>query len=94
MNPKWVLLLSISTILLGIVVNCQTSVKPLVKTVKGKKLCDKGWECKGWEQGRRLLYQLRPWWLQAYPRHAATTLVSIVVTTQRLSIGFILLHLP
>lgn len=48
MNPKWVLLLSISTILLGIVVNCQTSVKPLVKTVKGKKLCDKGWECKGW----------------------------------------------
>lgn len=25
-----------------------SSVKPLVKIVKGKKLCDKGWECKGW----------------------------------------------
>ncbi|KAM7280501.1 hypothetical protein ACFE04_007635 [Oxalis oulophora] len=24
-----------------------TSVRPIVKIVKGKKLCDKGWECKG-----------------------------------------------
>lgn len=24
-----------------------SSVKPLVKIVKGKKVCDKGWECKG-----------------------------------------------
>jgi len=24
--------------------------KPLVKIVKGKKLCDKGWECKGWSE--------------------------------------------
>ncbi|KAK8634977.1 hypothetical protein V6N13_022855 [Hibiscus sabdariffa] len=30
--------------------NCQESVKPLVKVVKGKKLCDKGWECKGWSK--------------------------------------------
>lgn len=34
--------------ILVIVVNAQSAVKPLVKTVKGKKLCDKGWECKGW----------------------------------------------
>lgn len=27
-----------------------SSVKPLVKIVKGKKLCDKGWECKGWSE--------------------------------------------
>lgn len=26
------------------------SDKPLVKIVKGKKLCDKGWECKGWSE--------------------------------------------
>lgn len=26
----------------------ESPVKPLVKIVKGKKLCDKGWECKGW----------------------------------------------
>ncbi|XP_010487564.1 PREDICTED: chitinase-like protein 2 [Camelina sativa] len=25
-----------------------SAIKPLVKIVKGKKLCDKGWECKGW----------------------------------------------
>ena len=30
--------------------NGQESVKPLVKIVKGKKLCGKGWECKGWSQ--------------------------------------------
>lgn len=27
-----------------------SATKPLVKTVKGKKVCDKGWECKGWSQ--------------------------------------------
>lgn len=27
-----------------------SNTKPLVKTVKGKKVCDKGWECKGWSQ--------------------------------------------
>ena len=47
MNSKWTFfLLAIATIL--VIGNAQTSVKPLVKTVKGKKLCDKGWECKGW----------------------------------------------
>lgn len=47
MSPKWLFLLSMATI--GVVIgNAQSSVKPLVKTVKGKKLCDKGWECKGW----------------------------------------------
>lgn len=30
------------------VVNSEESVKPLVKVVKGKKLCTKGWECKVW----------------------------------------------
>ncbi|KAA0049535.1 chitinase-like protein 2 [Cucumis melo var. makuwa] len=28
----------------------EVSIKPLVKIVKGKKLCDKGWECKGWSE--------------------------------------------
>lgn len=45
MNPTWVFLLSIATIL--VCGNGQSAVKPLVKIVKGKKLCDKGWECKG-----------------------------------------------
>lgn len=31
-----------------LVVNGEDSVKPLVKTVKGKKVCTKGWECKVW----------------------------------------------
>ena len=35
--------------LIVIVVNCEEgSVKPLVKVVKGKKVCTKGWECKVW----------------------------------------------
>lgn len=31
-------------------VNGDASTKTLVKTVKGKKVCDRGWECKGWSQ--------------------------------------------
>jgi len=46
MSPTWVFVLSVAAIL--VVGNGQSSVKPLVKTVKGKKVCDKGWECKGW----------------------------------------------
>ncbi|XP_057757839.1 chitinase-like protein 2 [Arachis stenosperma] len=44
-NPtiSWVLML----LFVVCVVNAQSSVKPVVKIVKGKKLCDKGWECKG-----------------------------------------------
>lgn len=26
------------------------STTPRVKTVRGKKVCDRGWECKGWSQ--------------------------------------------
>lgn len=46
MCPTWVFVWCFAAML--VVSNGQTSVKPLVKTVKGKKLCDKGWECKGW----------------------------------------------
>ncbi|RDX75358.1 Chitinase-like protein 2, partial [Mucuna pruriens] len=46
MSLTWVFVLSIAAML--VVGNGQSSVKPLVKTVKGKKVCDKGWECKGW----------------------------------------------
>lgn len=46
MNPKWVFLLSFAAML--VIGNGQSKVEPLVKKVKGKKLCDKGWECKGW----------------------------------------------
>ncbi|KAB2625212.1 chitinase-like protein 2 [Pyrus ussuriensis x Pyrus communis] len=52
MEKKWLLLFSVAAaMLLAIdVVNGQedSAVKPLVKIVKGKKVCDKGWECKGW----------------------------------------------
>lgn len=52
MQAKWILLL-FSILLVVQNVNGEdeslsSSVKPLVKIVKGKKLCDKGWECKGW----------------------------------------------
>lgn len=41
--------LAILVTLFVIVVNCdEESVKPLVKVVKGKKVCKKGWECKVW----------------------------------------------
>ncbi|XP_028762403.1 chitinase-like protein 1 [Neltuma alba] len=35
--------------LVSVVANAdESNTKPLVKYHKGKKLCDKGWECKGW----------------------------------------------
>ncbi|KAF4359955.1 hypothetical protein G4B88_028706 [Cannabis sativa] len=38
-------------IALAVLVCCEEeSVKPLVKTVKGKKVCTKGWECKVWSE--------------------------------------------
>ncbi|KAJ7955194.1 Chitinase-like protein [Quillaja saponaria] len=46
MGSKWFLLLTMAFFFV-IVNGDETSVKPLVKIVKGKKLCDKGWECKG-----------------------------------------------
>lgn len=52
MKLKWQLVLFATAILsLVVIVHCdESSVKPLVKVVKGKKLCDKGWECKGWSE--------------------------------------------
>ncbi|XP_047307851.1 chitinase-like protein 2 [Impatiens glandulifera] len=49
MEPKlWILLILAITM-----VNftyAQSSIQPIVKIVKGKKLCDKGWECKGFSK--------------------------------------------
>lgn len=47
MEAKWSVFFTVA-IMLVLSVNGDESVKPLVKKVKGKKLCDKGWECKGW----------------------------------------------
>lgn len=47
------LLLVLLLFLAAIVVigdDSESSVKPLVKIVRGKKVCDKGWECKGWSE--------------------------------------------
>ncbi|GLU20132.1 hypothetical protein SLE2022_363450 [Rubroshorea leprosula] len=46
MVAKWLLRLTMVVMLVALV-NGDESVKPVVKIVKGKKLCDKGWECKG-----------------------------------------------
>ncbi|KAL5541925.1 hypothetical protein UlMin_009635 [Ulmus minor] len=43
----WVVLVTIA-IAFVVVVNGDEAVKPLVKVVKGKKVCTKGWECKVW----------------------------------------------
>ncbi|XP_034686060.1 chitinase-like protein 2 [Vitis riparia] len=42
--------LALAAIVAVVVVEGDSSVKTLVKTVKGKKVCDKGWECKGWSE--------------------------------------------
>lgn len=42
--------LAVAAIVAVVVVEGDSSVKTLVKTVKGKKVCDKGWECKGWSE--------------------------------------------
>lgn len=47
MKANWSVFFAVAIVLV-IAVNGDESVKPLVKVVKGKKLCDKGWECKGW----------------------------------------------
>ncbi|GLU13439.1 hypothetical protein SLE2022_300760 [Rubroshorea leprosula] len=47
MAAKWLLHLTMVVMLVALV-NGDESVKPFVKIVKGKKLCDQGWECKGW----------------------------------------------
>ncbi|OMO53572.1 Glycoside hydrolase, family 19, catalytic [Corchorus capsularis] len=50
MESKFLVFLVIAIMLA--VAHCQDegAVKPKVKIVKGKKLCDKGWECKGYSQ--------------------------------------------
>lgn len=46
----------ISILLIGIllvivsIAHADSSAQVLVKKVKGKKVCDKGWECKGWSE--------------------------------------------
>ncbi|KAI4344983.1 hypothetical protein L6164_012153 [Bauhinia variegata] len=50
-TKSWVLflVLALATVTqLVLVVNGDENTKTLVKTIKGKKFCDKGWECKGW----------------------------------------------
>lgn len=49
METKWCVLFVTVAIMLVLAVNGdEESVKPLVKKVKGKKVCIKGWECKVW----------------------------------------------
>ncbi|PON61931.1 Glycoside hydrolase [Parasponia andersonii] len=50
MEPKnlSLFLVILAMLLALVVVNGDESVKPLVKTLKGKKVCTKGWECKVW----------------------------------------------
>jgi hypothetical protein len=45
MEAKWCVFLTMALIL-ALVNGDETSVKPVVKIVKGKKVCQKGWECK------------------------------------------------
>jgi hypothetical protein len=50
MEAKWCFLVTMALlVMLVVVVNGDESsqVKTVVKIVKGKKVCDKGWECKG-----------------------------------------------
>lgn len=48
---KVLILLTVAMLLAVLVCSQEDSaVKPKVKIVKGKKLCDKGWECKGWSE--------------------------------------------
>ncbi|KAK6914385.1 Glycoside hydrolase, family 19, catalytic [Dillenia turbinata] len=51
MDSKWVFVLVVmAAASVMVIVNGDSSTPTLVKTVKGKKLCSKGWECKGWSQ--------------------------------------------
>ncbi|KAI9114966.1 hypothetical protein K1719_013979 [Acacia pycnantha] len=49
-TKSWVLLFLALVLLNQLVVNGDENTKTLVKYKKGKKLCDKGWECRGWSQ--------------------------------------------
>lgn len=46
----WLILLAMAVLSVALVAGEgeESAIKPKVKMVKGKKLCDKGWECKGW----------------------------------------------
>ncbi|KAA8527308.1 hypothetical protein F0562_034595 [Nyssa sinensis] len=50
MEAKWgVLVIATATVMVMVgTSNGDSSTPTLVKISKGKKLCDKGWECKGW----------------------------------------------
>lgn len=56
MEIKWTALFVVVFVLTGQIVtgddgdDTSSSTKTLVKTVNGKKVCDRGWECKGWSQ--------------------------------------------
>lgn len=53
MRLKWLVMMSTIAMLMSAaymdteVEEDDSAIKPVVKIVKGKKLCDKGWECKG-----------------------------------------------
>ncbi|XP_059632870.1 chitinase-like protein 1 [Cornus florida] len=49
METKWWVLAIVVAMLMG-VSNGDLSTPALVKKVKGKTVCDRGWECKGWSQ--------------------------------------------
>lgn len=48
-NKICILLIGILFVIVSIA-NADSSTQVLVKKVKGKKVCDKGWECKGWSE--------------------------------------------
>ncbi|KAK9268397.1 hypothetical protein L1049_000146 [Liquidambar formosana] len=50
MDEKWGVIVVVMAICMAnmVLVNGDSSTKILMKTVKGKKVCDQGWECKGW----------------------------------------------
>ena len=47
-NSKIWFVVVVALLMVVQLVNGDDSTKTLVKYSKGKKLCDKGWECKGW----------------------------------------------
>jgi hypothetical protein len=44
------IILALALVNLALVVNGDDSEKTIVKTVKGKKLCKRGWECLDWSE--------------------------------------------
>ncbi|CAK9171286.1 unnamed protein product [Ilex paraguariensis] len=49
-NKRLLVLAMVMVIFVSVNGDGDASTKTLVKTVKGKKVCDKGWECKGYSQ--------------------------------------------